>query len=280
MASEEWAGAIRNNQTLWDELTAIHAEAYPVAEFKAGTKKLDSLVTAEVGPVAGKTLLHLQCHFGMDTLGWARLGATVTGVDFSEQAIALARTLAREVGIPATFVQSDLYDLPGALPAVEAFDIVFSSWGVLIWLPDLTRWAQIIAAYLKPGGRFYIADSHPFLNMFANEDDTRGLAVTHPYFFDPMPRYWPPGPDYADPSKSSANPSYEWQHSLGEIQNALIAAGLQIEFLHEHPFCAWNYFPFMERGADRWWRLPAEYPAIPLSFSLRAQKPAAPEDGR
>jgi SAM-dependent methyltransferase len=274
MHSAEWARAIAANQRLWDELTAIHlTTGYRVAEFKAGTKKLDTLVTEEVSPVTGKTLLHLQCHFGLDTLGWARLGATVTGVDLAPQAIAAARALAQEVDLPATFIQSDLYTLPDVLAPDATFDIVFSSWGVLCWLPDLTCWAQIIAAYLKPGGMCYLADAHPFLNMFYNEADAPGLAVTYPYFHDSAPHYFAPGPDYAS-SQQTTVPSYEWRHSLGDIQNALIAAGLQIEFLHEHSFCAWQYFPFMECGADRWWRLPATYPAIPLSFSVRARKGA------
>jgi len=271
---DDWAQAMATNRALWDELTDIHLQApwYRVAELRAGTKALDPLVTGEVGAVAGQRLLHLQCHFGVDTLCWARLGAEVTGVDFSARAIAAARDLAQDLGLPATFVQSDLYALPAALDTAGSFDLVFSSWGVLVWLPDLTRWAQIIAAYLKPGGRFYLAESHPFLNVFYNDDDAQGLQVHYPYFYDAAPRYWPPGPDYADGSKSTTNPSHEWQHSLGEIQNALIAAGLRIEFLHEHPFLSWKYFPFMEQGADRWWRLPAAYPAMPLSFSLQARK--------
>src|SRR5262245_60161525 len=146
-----WDQALQSNKALWNELTAIHArgETYRMTAFKDGTKQLDPLVLAEVGEVTGKLLLHLQCHFGMDTLMWARLGARVTGVDFADEAITLARHLSDEIGMPATFIESNLYELPHKLEG--AFDVVYTSWGVLNWLPDLTEWGQIIARYLAPG---------------------------------------------------------------------------------------------------------------------------------
>jgi SAM-dependent methyltransferase len=271
---DRWNQAIEANKALWNELTAVHAhgETYQMTAFKDGTKQLDPLVRMEVGEVAGRSLLHLQCHFGMDTLMWARLGAQVTGIDLSDDAIALARALSREVAVPATFVQANVYDLPVG-GAQEQYDIVYTSWGVLCWLPDLTRWGQIIARSLKPGGFFYIAEAHPLLNVFDSEDDATGLHVRHPYYHQPDPTLFPPGRDYADQSRRLANPSYEWAHSVGEIQTALIDAGLRIDFFHEHPYLTWNYFPFMVRGADGYWRLPPEYPALPLSFSLKATKP-------
>lgn len=270
---ETWNDAMASNRALWNELTPIHARApwYRVEEFRAGENRLDPLVRAEVGDVAGKSLLHLQCHFGLDTLSWARLGARVTGVDLAEDAIALARSLGDELHLPATFVHSNVYDLPQVLDG--EFDVVFTSWGVLCWLPDLTRWAQVIARYLKPGGAFYIVETHPFLHLFYNESDVTDLRVAYGYFNQTDPTYWPPGGDYADPEARLSNPAHEWNHSLGEIQNALIDVGLHVAFLREHTVLSWSYFPFMEQGEDGLWRMPPAYPTIPLSFSIKAIKP-------
>jgi 2-polyprenyl-3-methyl-5-hydroxy-6-metoxy-1,4-benzoquinol methylase len=157
---------IKSNQKLWDRWTELHeqSELYDVAGFKAGKLRLHSIEKEELGDVAGKSLLHLQCHFGLDTLSWAALGATVTGVDFSEKSIALARSLSAEIGIPATFVHSNVYDLPDNLSG--QFDIVFTSYGVLWWLPDIPGWAKVIAHFLKPGGTFLVVDSHPMASVF------------------------------------------------------------------------------------------------------------------
>src|SRR5437763_6069989 len=155
---------LRENQALWDAWTRIHVPSpfYDVASFRDGTRpiRLSEYERDEVGPVDEKSLLHLQCHFGHDTLSWARLGATVTGVDFSERAIELARSLSKDLDIPARFVLSDLYGLPDALH--DTFDVVFTSYGVLNWLPDIPRWGQVAAHFLKPGGTFYVVEGHPF----------------------------------------------------------------------------------------------------------------------
>jgi 2-polyprenyl-3-methyl-5-hydroxy-6-metoxy-1,4-benzoquinol methylase len=153
--------ALRSNRDVWDAWTKIHVESpfYDVASFRSGARpiRLADYEREEIGSVEGKTLLHLQCHFGLDTLSWARLGATVAGVDFSQKAIAEARGLAAELGIPATFVASDLYALPDVVD--ERFDIVYTSRGVLGWLPDIARWAQVGAHFVKPGGFLYITES-------------------------------------------------------------------------------------------------------------------------
>src|SRR5690349_4103733 len=155
-----------SNERLWDAWTKVHAEGefYDVAGFREGGVRIRPYEIEALGDVTGKSLLHLQCHFGLDTLSWARLGATVTGVDFSEDAIAYARTLAAELDIPATFVCSDIYHLPEALDG--QFDIVFTSYGVLSYLGDLGAWGQVIAHFLKPGGTFYIVEFHPFAESF------------------------------------------------------------------------------------------------------------------
>jgi SAM-dependent methyltransferase len=263
----------RANLALWNEWASIHcqSEFYDVAGFRSGKSSLTPLELTELGDVSGKTLLHLQCHFGLDTLSWARLGAKVTGADFSDQAIALARSLSQELGMDAGFVCSDLYTLPQVLTGT--FDIVFTSYGVLVWLPDLERWAQVIAHFLKPGGTFYIAEMHPFAGVFENFQVTE-LQAAYSYFHSPEPYEVETAGSYADPTAHVGQPvEYEWHHSLADIINALISAGLRIEFLHEFPFCAYAMFPFMERHEDGWWRLPSDVPVIPLMFSLKAVKP-------
>ncbi len=263
---------MKANRDLWNELTPIHARSafYDVEGFKRGRITLASIEREELGDVAGKSLLHLQCHFGMDTLSWARLGAQVTGVDFSEEAIALAQSLSRELDIPARFIQTNIYDLPDVL--TEQFDIVFTSYGVLCWLPDLERWGQVIARYLKPGGTFYMVEDHPFRAIFDSTRNGDDYRVSLSYFQEAEPLRFEGDGDYADPNARVTHHSYEWLHSLGAIVNALIGAGLRIEFLREFPVCAWQAFPFLEKGADGWWRARDGMIPIPMTFSLKATK--------
>jgi SAM-dependent methyltransferase len=288
----------RSNLALWNNWTALHAGSaepgsasgragghagarsahYDLAGFKAGASTLQPLELAELGDVAGKSLLHLQCHFGLDTLSWARRGARVTGVDFSDRAIALARSLAAasrfaaggELGLAARFVHADVYDLPAALHG--EFDIVFTSYGVLYWLPDLRRWAEVVAHFLKPGGLFYLVEHHPFAAML-DGTDRAALRVTAPYFRGPEPERVESYGSYAVSSDEFQGLEYGWHHTLGEVVSAVAAAGLRLEYLHEFPYSDFRSLPTMERGEDGWWRLPGENStAIPLLFSLRATK--------
>ena len=155
------------NRQNWNERTPVHAASdfYDVAGFKAGRITLTDIERGEVGDVSGKTLLHLQCHFGLDTMSWARLGATATGVDFSEAAIDLARSLNDELRLNTRFIRSDVYGLPDVLD--EEFDVVFTSYGVLVWLPDLDRWARTIRRMLRSGGTFYLVEFHPFPHLYS-----------------------------------------------------------------------------------------------------------------
>jgi SAM-dependent methyltransferase len=260
---------IKINLAHWNERVDVHAKSpfYRLAEFRRGGNTLTSIEREEIGDVRGKSLLHLQCHFGLDTMSWARLGATVTGLDFSDKAIDLARSLAAELKIPATFVCTPLYEAPEAIH--EQFDIVFTSHGALCWLPDLKRWAQVAAHFVKRGGVFYIAEFHPLTQSFNNDDDTE-LSPRVSYF-STEPQEFGPGPDYADRSVMLAHGSREWLYPLDKVVTSLIDAGLQIEFLHEFPVCCFKFFPFMEQDADGWWRIPGD--PIPLTFSVRARKP-------
>ncbi|MGD8966979.1 MAG: class I SAM-dependent methyltransferase [Anaerolineae bacterium] len=264
---------LRANRKRWNELTPLHARSafYDLQGLRAGGLTLMPLEREEVGDVAGKSLLHLQCHFGLDTLSWARLGAQVTGVDFSEEAITLAQALSDELGIEADFICSDLYDLPTVL--TSQFDIVFASYGVLCWLPDLTRWAEIIAHFLRPGGTFYIAEIHPFAAVFYDEEDAESLEVFYPYFHTPEPLRFEEEGSYAVPDTQVVHTvTYEWPHSLGDVINSLISAGLQIEFLHEFPYACYGMFPFLEQDEDGWWRSKDRDGSIPMTFSLKATK--------
>ena len=273
MSSETWFEANRRN---WDERVPIHRRTafYDVPGFLAGGSRLEPGETEEVGDVADKSLLHLQCHFGMDTLSWARLGATVTGLDFSPPAIAAARELAAEAGIAAEFVEANVYDAPEALGG-RTFDIAYTSRGVLVWLPDLPRWAEVVASLLKPGGILYLREGHPFAHVFDDEAES-GLSLRYPYFHGPEPDRWDDPGTYADPTaETTENETYEWSHTMGSIVSAIAGAGLTIEFLHEFDYLCWEGLRSMVPGEHPGtWVLPDNRASIPLQYSLRARKPS------
>lgn len=263
----EWR---ETNRAWWDERVPIHVDSpfYDVDDFLAGESKLFEFVVEEVGDVAGATLVHPQCHFGLDTLSWARAGARGTGLDFSEPAIEAARDLATRAGIDADFVHADVYDAPNALGG-RRFDIVYTGLGAINWLPDIGRWAETMAALVAPGGTFYLAEFHPFVDVFADED----LTVAYPYFNE-GPLTWDDPGTYADLTAQTVhNRSIEWNHGLGDVVSALIDAGLRIEFLHEHDYTLFGRWPFLRREADGTYRLPEGTPSLPLMYSLRAAAP-------
>ncbi len=269
MSDIEAGEFMQENRKMWDEYVAInsHSQLYDLDSFRQGANKLNPLERSEMGDVKGKTLLHLQCHFGMDTLSWARLGAQVTGMDYSGEGIKLARKLSDELRIPASFLCCNLYDLPANLEG--QFDIVYTSYGVLCWLNDIPRWAQIAASYVKPGGFFYIAEFHPFALVF--DDEAEELHFRYPYF-EKLMSFDITG-SYADRGAMvSVKRDYEWNHTMGEIVTALIDAGLQIEFLHEHPFTVYEQLPFLLPDGTGYWRFPEGAQPIPLMFSIKASK--------
>ena len=269
--------ALRDNEALWNAWTQIHeaSEFYDLNGFKRGGIRLSQYEIDEVGPVAGKDLLHLQCHFGIDTLSWARLGARVTGADFSEAAIELARSVAAEIGIEdARFVRSNLYDLPEVLEG--DFDIVYTSRGVLGWLPDIRRWAEVVAHFLRPGGRFYITEIHPVAQVLEDEEVEPGeIVIRYPYWEHREPLSWEVKGSYADPDADVVGQTeHGWDHGLGEIVTALIDAGLRIESLREYPFVEWK-LGFLVEADDGTWRLPPVVDGeLPLFFSILATRPA------
>jgi SAM-dependent methyltransferase len=258
------------NRSLWDELADVHVKSYGVDKFKAGESTIDDIQLREIGDIRGKTLLHLQCHFGLDTLSLARAGAIVTGVDFSERAIEHARRLQIETGIPARFFHSNVYDLKNVLD--EKFDIVYTTQGVLCWLKDLKEWARIIAHFLKPGGILYLMEAHPIITIF--DDTKRGkLDIIHNYFHSDQPTIWDDNaPDYSDPTFNWPSVSYEWQWTISDIINSLISAGLTIELFNEYDKTFSKALPDMERDPDGYWVLPQFRGKLPLMFSLRARR--------
>ena len=270
------------NRARWDETVAIHAksEFYGLDRFLAGESKLLPLDIEEVGDVTGKSLLHLQCHFGLDTLSWARMGAGVVGVDFARSAVETAREIAVRAGLKAEFVESELYASPEVLAdRLGSFDIVYVNLGALCWLPDIAGWAQVCAGFLREGGTLYVRDVHPVTQTLDDESASGELRLIYPYFEAIQPQHWTGGEDYADDSASLEHQdSYEWNHSLGEIVTAVIDAGLQVEFLHEQDWTVYRALPWLVEKERRTWRLPERDGEpdrrLPLMFSLSATKRA------
>ena len=229
------------NQSLWDQKTPVHAESdfYDLKGFKAGGESLNSPELEALMPVSGKSLLHLQCHFGQDTLSWARKGATVTGIDFSSAAINLAKSLSTELNLPANFIQTNIYDIRNHLN--EQFDIIFTSYGVLGWLPNMEQWAQIVYDYLKPGGTFYIVEFHPVLYMF----DFKSQNLEYHYFdVDGVQEETVIG-TYAETGAPLQHKEYFWQHSLSEILQPLLNTGLKMLEFQEYDYSPYNCFENM-----------------------------------
>jgi SAM-dependent methyltransferase len=273
---------LADNRRLWDAWTAIHTtgDFYDVQRFRddPADVRIEPWEREEVGDVAGKALLHLQCHFGLDTLSWARLGAAqVTGVDFSEPAIAFANELAAEVGLAdrARFVVSNVYDLPGPLEG-ETFDVVYTGRGAVGWLPDLEPWARAVASFVKPGGIFYLHEGHPVL--WAIDEDHQQTPNDIRFAYD----YWggetltfPVEGSYADPTAEvDADVEHGWNHSLGEIVTLLARSGLRVELLDEKRELGWPA-PFLTEVRPGHFGFPPEQTGtFPLMYSLRARRDA------
>ncbi|MDP8901455.1 MAG: class I SAM-dependent methyltransferase [Actinomycetota bacterium] len=272
MKGEGWQSRWQEtNRASWDERVPIHVcgEFYDVAGFKAGKEHLRPFELEEMGDVSGKELLHLQCHFGKDTLGWARRGARVTGLDFSAPAIEAARGLAAEIGVEAEFVRSDVYEAREALGG-RTFDVVYTGLGALNWLPDIERWAGVAAGLVRPGGSLYLAEFHPFADIFGDDD----LTVEHDYFHTEEPQIWDEPGTYADlEAETEHNVTYEWNHTLSDVVTALIDAGLVLQFLHEHDHTLFPRWPILEKTDLDTYRLPEGIPRVPLMYSLKAHKP-------
>jgi len=262
---------MRVNRAKWDESVPLHVASamYDVPAFVRGRSTLAPLEVEELGPVRGKSLLHLQCHFGLDTLSWARRGAIVTGVDFSLPAIRAARKLARTTRVPARFVHSNVYDLPKVLD--QEFDIVYTAKGAICWLPDIRLWARVVSHFLKPNGTFYLLEDHPVAEMFQNERTTRKLALELPYFRRAPIREEFDG-TYATAAKMRHRVSYSWIRPVSEVLSALIDNGIRVESFREYPYGYWRRFPFMREDRRGYWYLRGHEGSLPLMWSVRGRK--------
>jgi SAM-dependent methyltransferase len=270
------AEGIESNRKLWDAWTTAHvgSEFYDVDGFvdDPAARPFDSIVSEVLGEVAGERVLHLQCHFGLDTIRLALAGAEATGVDFSAEGVTSARALAKRMNVDVRFVRGNVLALPAEIEH-EAFDLVFTSYGVLGWLPDLAAWADSIATRLAPGGRFAIVELHPFAWVFDEVSEEPPLTLRYPYFTSEAMVGAMQG-SYAAPDSDVTGTSYEWMHTFEEILTALLERGLVIESLREYPLLAWQGFPFMvPAGEPGMWRLPDDAGDVPLMFSLTARKP-------
>jgi SAM-dependent methyltransferase len=269
---------LKANLASWDEAVGVHvgSQLYDVEGFKAGHLALSEIELGELGPLVheGTTLLHLQCHFGLDTLSWARRGAVVTGIDFSGEGVRTARSLADQVGLSrrATFVQSDVESLQEKLSG--AFDVVFTSWGALIWLGDLERWADVVAHFLKPGGTFYVAEFHPYAFLLADDASPSSLRIGYPYFMYGAPQRFDEPGDYADPDALPQNTvTFEWLHGFGEIIDPLLRRGLRLDFLHELPYTVPGLpFEFLEEDEHGMLRVKGHREEFPLTFTIKMTK--------
>ena len=257
------------NKDTWNKKVSIHktSEFYDVEGFKKGKNSLNAYELNEVGDVKGKRLLHLQCHFGQDTLSWSRLGAKCTGIDLSDEGINEAKKLNNELGLDAIFIESNLYDVPKKVKG--KFDIVFTSYGVVGWLPDLKTWGEIIASKLKKGGVFYMIEFHPIVWMYDFLQTPPKLA--YPYLNKEV-IYEEYNGTYTNSDAAIVSKEYGWNHGLGEVVTALTNAGLQIEFLHEFEKSPYNSFPEMDKTEDGLFILKEDQRMFPLIYSIRATK--------
>ena len=258
----------RTNEELWDQKTRVHAASnfYDLDRFRRTKNSLNPLEIEGLGDVSGKRLLHLQCHFGQDTLSWAHRGAEVCGVDFSSEAIQLARRLSAELEIPATFVQANVLNLDQELQG--DFDIVFSSYGTVCWLPDLDRWAKVISHFLKPGGIFFLADFHPALYMFDHESK----ELRYSYFHRPEPYEETNSGSYADTSAPISHKEYFWSHSISETLSPLLREGLRLLEFREFPDSPYNCFPNMSLLPNGLFRFGDSAACVPHVYTLKMEK--------
>jgi SAM-dependent methyltransferase len=262
------------NRANWDDRVPIHAASrfYDVEGWLAEARGPREREVEALGDVAGLDLVHLQCHFGMDTLAFARAGAQVTGLDFSANAIAEARSLAERAGLAdvSRFVEADVLDAAAAL-APDTFDVVYVSLGALTWLPSVQRWAEQVGALLRPGGRLYLHEGHPFEWTLGVEGD----RVEDSYFEEPEPYVDDNDVTYTDGPRLTNTRSYEWNHSLGEVVTALLSQGLRIDGLTEHDWTVFQRFPWLVRQHDDLFTLPPGRPRIPLTYTLLASRPTS-----
>ncbi len=273
--SKDWRALNRAN---WDERVGHHlvSPAYDLTPLREGRARLHPIEEQELGDVTGLRVLHLQCHFGRDSLILVQKGACeVVALDFSGEAITAANRITAELGYQdrARFVEADLYDAPTAIPEPASFDRVVVTWGAIYWLPDIRRWAEIAASFLKPGGALYLAEGHPSAFVFDSRVSASG-PVPGPLvpYFQTEPFVEEDPSDYANAEAVLVNAgTYSWPHQLGQIVTAIIDAGLTLRFLHEHDSLPWAMYDSLRADENGMYRWP-DKPWLPLAFSLLAER--------
>lgn len=260
---------LEKNRNSWNRRTEYHigSEFYDVKGFLEGNTSLKSIELALLGDLRGKSILHLQCHFGQDTISLARMGAEATGVDLSDTAINNARQLAEKAKMAAEFICCDLYSLP--LHLDRQFDLVFTSYGTIGWLPDLDKWAKIVARYLKPGGRFIFVEFHPMVWTF--DDDFEKIGYN---YFNTGPIVETESGTYADRNAPIHNEYISWNHPTSEMLNSLIGNGLVLKSFNEFDYSPYNCFKHTEEYEPGKFRIQHIGNRIPMVFALEAVKPA------
>jgi SAM-dependent methyltransferase len=256
------------NKLLWNKRVDINfnSKFYDKKKFKETKNSLNSIELNELGDITGKSILHLQCHFGQDTLSLSKLEAKVTGVDFSEEAIKKAKELSKEMNLPAKFICSNIYDLKESLN--EKFDIVFTSYGTIGWLPDINKWANIVSHFLRPNGKFLIVEFHPFIWTL----DHNFEKIYYSYFHDDEPIAETLKGTYADREADIEMLEYGWNHSLSDVINSLIDEDLEILSFKEFPFSPYNCFPNMKKLTKDKYVFEKFPEMLPIVYSVKAEK--------
>ncbi|RZJ70676.1 bifunctional 2-polyprenyl-6-hydroxyphenol methylase/3-demethylubiquinol 3-O-methyltransferase UbiG [Flavobacterium sp.] len=255
------------NRKTWNDKVDVHVNSdfYGQADFMSGKSSLKPIELELLGNVAGKRILHLQCHFGQDSISLARMGATVVGVDFSDKAVETATRLSKDLNADATFICSDVYDLPNKM--YQEFDIVFTSYGTIGWLPDLDKWAKVISHFLKPDGKFVFAEFHPVIWMY--DDDF--AKVTYDYFKSDAILETSTG-TYANQDSEIENRTISWNHSLSEVFTSLVANGLSVEKFNEYDYSPYDCFNNTEEFEAGKFRIKHFGNKIPMVYSILAAK--------
>ncbi|MBL7813296.1 MAG: class I SAM-dependent methyltransferase [Bacteroidetes bacterium] len=259
---------LSTNKSLWNQRTQVHVKSdfYDIPGFLNGKKVLNEPELQLLGDITGKKIMHLQCHFGQDSIELARMGGSVTGIDLSDEAIREARALNEKAGTSVQFICCDLYDTPVELH--ETFDMVFSSYGTIAWLPDLDKWASVIAKCLKPGGEFVFAEFHPVVWMF--DDDFNKVGYN---YFNTGPILENSEGTYTDRNAEIHSPYYCWNHSLSETLQSLIDNGLNIMHFREYDYSPYNVFRHSYEPEPGKFRIVHMENKIPMMFTLNAIKP-------
>ncbi len=255
------------NKALWNNKTDIHiaSDFYDVEAFKKGKSSLNQIELDLLGDISGKTILHLQCHFGQDSLSLAKMGANVTGVDLSDKAIKRANELNTELGLDATFINCDVYSLPEHLN--QQFDIVYTSYGTIGWLPDLDKWAKVISKFLKPGGQFIFVEFHPFMWIW----DDNFQQIIYPYFNQSAIIETETG-TYADKQADIVDQSVSWNHSLSEVFTSLLGQSLHIQDFKEYNYSPYICFNQLVEQSPGQFQIKGMEGKVPMAYSIVAKK--------